>query len=126
MTTPLRVAGVAVAAIGLLVACTSSEPSGDVGNGRAPGDAIEVAIADSAFEPDVLRATRGQELTVEITNDDSIAHDFAIEGLGLNTGTIEPGRSAYVNLTVPEETLDFVCTYHEGMDGRIVPKARGR
>ena len=92
MANPLRVAGTALAVVGLLTACApSSESSGDVGKGSAPGEAVRVTIDDSVFAPDVLEAAPGEEMTVEVKNDDSIPHDFAIESMDLNTGTIEPG-----------------------------------
>ena len=121
MANPLRVAGTALAVVGLLTACApSSESAGDVGKGSAPGEAVRVTIDDSVFAPDVLEAAPGEEMTVEVKNDDSIPHDFAIESMDLNTGTIEPGQTAYATFTVPNEPLEFVCTYHDGMDGRIV------
>ena len=103
-----------------------SEPAGDVGKGPAPGDAIRIVIEDSAFVPGVLKAAAGEEVTVEVANDDSIPHDLAIESLDINTGTIEPGESAYATFAVPGEGLEFVCTYHDGMDGHIIPEAGDR
>ena len=107
----------------LLVACTpSSDPSGDVGAGKAPGDAVEVAIEGSTFEPEVIEVTPGQEVTVQVTNDDGAPHDFAIDDLQLNTGTIESGEAAYATFTAPSQPVKFVCTFHSGMEGRIEPR----
>ena len=67
MANPLRVAGTALAVVGLLTACApSSESSGDVGKGSAPGEAVRVTIDDSVFAPDVIEAAPGEEMTVEV------------------------------------------------------------
>ena len=113
-------AGVAMT---LLVACTpSSEASGDVGKGPAPAGSIELSIDDSVFDPEVLEAPAGEEVTVEVTNADESVHDFAIESIDLNTGTIEAGTSAYATFTMPDQPIEFVCTFHRGMEGRIEPQ----
>ncbi|MGH2807608.1 MAG: cupredoxin domain-containing protein [Actinomycetota bacterium] len=117
--------GVVIGLLGLtlLAACSqSSEPSGEVGTGSAPGEAIDIAIDDSTFHPEVVEAPAGEEVTVEVTNNDGMPHDFAIESLDLNTGTIESDGSAYATFTVGDEPIEFVCTFHSDMKGRIEPQ----
>lgn len=120
--TPLGVRWLAVAGVAVLglVACNSSEPTGDVARGASSdGDAIQVAMDDGSFDPEILSLTAGDEVTVEVANDDSAAHDFAIESLDLNTGTVESGEVANATFTVPDEGVEFVCTFHPEMTGRI-------
>jgi nitrite reductase (NO-forming) len=113
----------AIMTLGLLAACSpSSEPTGNVASGAAPPGAVEVAAVDYSFNPDVLRVPAGKEVTIEITNEDDAAHDFAIDSLGLNTGTIEPGKSGSATFTVPAKTVEYVCSFHPGMEGRIEPQ----
>jgi plastocyanin len=95
----------------------SSEPSGDVSTGPSSGEARRIVTRDSAFTPATLTARAGDDVTVEIANEDSIPHDFAIESLDLNTGSIEPGDVAVARFTMPEQGVEFVCTYHDGMAG---------
>jgi plastocyanin len=57
-----------------------------------------------------------------VTNDDSVAHDFAIESLDLNTGTVSGGEVANATFTVPDRGVEFVCTFHPDMTGRIKVK----
>ena len=99
-----------------------SDPSGDVSSASAEGDAIVVVTDDNKFEPDTLDAPPGEEVTVEVRNEDDTAHDFAIEEFDLNTGTIEPGSVATATFEVPEEETEFVCTIHPGMKGTIAPR----
>ncbi|MGH2736430.1 MAG: cupredoxin domain-containing protein [Actinomycetota bacterium] len=101
----------------------SSDPAGDVSSGPAEGDAIVVVADDTKFKPDTLEASPGEEVTVEVRNEDDIAHDFAIEELELNTGTIEPGDVASATFEVPDGGTPFVCTFHPEMTGTITPES---
>ena len=103
----LAVAG-ALSAV-LFAACASnSEPSGQVAQRPGGPDAVEVVAKGS-----------GQEVTVEIINEDDVPHDFAIEELDLNTGTIEPGDVASATFTIPDRAIEYACTFHSEMTGRI-------
>jgi plastocyanin len=116
----LAIGGVALVG---LTACSSSEPSGDVAKGAAAAaDSIKVVAAASSFDPETLNLEAGEKVTVEVTNDDDMAHDFAIESLELNTGTIEAGEVANATFTVPDKGIEFVCTFHPDMTGRIKVK----
>jgi plastocyanin len=120
---PIKLVAVAIFATAALAACApSSEPSGDVAAGPAGGEAEQIVIDDGMFEPDTLELTPGEEVTIEIVNNDGGPHDFAIDTLDLNTGTIESGETASARFTVPKGTTEFRCTYHDGMDGRIEPR----
>ena len=103
----------------LLGACSESDPSGDVGSGPAEGDAVALVADDTFFEPETLELTAGEKVTVEITNEGSAPHDFAIEDLDLNTGTIEGGAVATATFEVPDSNTKFECTLHPGMEGTI-------
>ena len=115
----LAVAGVALLG---LSACNSSEPTGNVAAGAAAADSIKIVMGDQSFDPETLNLEAGEEVTVEVTNDDDTAHDFAIESLELNTGTIEAGDVANATFTVPDEGVEYICTFHPDMTGRIKVK----
>jgi len=123
--TPIGVRVLAVAGVALLglTACNSSEPTGNVAPGAAAAaDSVKVVAMDQSFDPGTLNLEAGEEVTVEVTNDDDMAHDFAIESLGLNTGTIEAGEVANATFAVPDEGVEYVCTFHPDMTGRIEVK----
>ena len=104
----------------LMTACNpESDPSGDVGSGPAEEDAVPVVADDTFFEPESLELTAGETVTVEVTNEGSTVHDFAIEELALNTGTIESGDVATATFEVPEGSTEFKCTFHPDMKGTI-------
>ena len=103
----------------LLGGCQTSEPSGDVGYGPARGAAERILATDDRFNTSVIEAGAGDRLVVEVTNVGDNNHEFAIPGVGLTTGTIEPGDSAWARFEVPEGTTTFVCSYHGDMEGVI-------
>jgi plastocyanin len=116
----IRLAAVFVGAGIVLGSCMRSDPSGDVGNGRARGEAVDILALDNSFEPSTIEAEAGEEITVQIENIGDSAHDFEIEELDVNTGTIGSGKLAHATFEVPDGTTEFVCSYHGGMSGRIV------
>lgn len=97
---------------------TTSDPSGDTQ--EASADASMSAV-DNEFNPTELGLEAGEEVTVEFTNDGEGIHTFTSEELGFDTGNVDPGESAQVTFTAPEEETTFVCTIHEasGMTGVI-------
>jgi plastocyanin len=115
-----------VGALGLVAllgtACGfSSQPSGNVGEGPATGEAVRLVAVDGQFTPDSLQLPAGEEVTIEIRNEDGTAHDFAVGSLDVNTGTIDPGEAATATFTMPDDVTEFECTIHGGMSGRINP-----
>jgi plastocyanin len=113
---------ITVTALGMaLAACSnSSDPVGNVVAGSATGDAAKIqAVGGDRFNPKTLELPAGEAVTIESTNADGRAHDFAIEAADLNTGTIQAGAVATATFTVPEGTTEFVCTFHRGMTGTI-------
>lgn len=60
-----------------------------MGTGPAEGDAVTIIADDTSFEPTALKLTSGETITVKVTNEGRAVHDFAIDELDLNTGTIE-------------------------------------
>jgi plastocyanin len=102
-----------------LTAC-SRERSGDVQDGEAGADAVEITLQDDEFAPDVFELEAGTEVTVEVRNDGGYGHNFTIDSLDLSTGTVEPGQVVTATFVVPDGTTGFRCTFHPGMDGEIV------
>jgi plastocyanin len=112
---------VAILALTLLaLPSCSRERSGDVHDGSAGSDAVEVTLHDDAFEPDVLHLDAGNEVSVEVRNEGGNGHNFTIDDLDLSTGTVEPGNVVTANFVVPEGTTTYHCTFHPGMSGEIV------
>jgi len=110
---------VLVVTVVALTGC-ARERSGDVHEGSAGSDAVEVVQHDDDFEPEALHLEAGTEVDVEVRNEGSNDHNFTIDALDLSTGTIEPGRVMTATFVVPNGTTEYRCTFHPGMRGEIV------
>ena len=87
-----------------------------------PGEALEAVVAarDLAFEPDVIRAPAGAELTVLLTNAGREPHDIAFmldTGEPIDPGAVSPiieaGESTKITFTTPGPgRYQFVCQVH--------------
>jgi plastocyanin len=119
----LMAAVVLVLAGSLLGACAKEvAASGDVTQGAATGDAVKIAAEDNEFKPDEIRGRAGEEITVEVTNDGDAPHNFVIEDLDVSSGTLESNKVATVKFVMPDKKTEFVCTFHGGMKGELVPE----
>ncbi len=109
-----------VLAVLLLGACSGgSEPAAESAGTGAPDGGIAISAVDNQFEPTELALAPGKEVTVTVTNNGETVHTFTSEELGFDTGSIEPGASAEVTFTAPEEDTPFVCTIHEESDDMV-------
>jgi len=115
----------------LLTACGSSRPT----------TAIKVNVTDFAYNPNEFIVPAGQEITVEITNNGAVVHNFIIMKAGASIGKdfdeedaaneywkveIMPGQSTTASFTAPSAPGEhlIVCStpghYIAGMTGKLV------
>ena len=114
-----RTSVVALAIVVVALSACSRERSGDVRDGEAGADAVEITLQDDAFAPAVLELQTGTDVTVEVRNDGSYGHNFTIDALDLSTGTVEPGQVVTATFEVLAGTTGYHCTFHPGMNGEI-------
>jgi uncharacterized cupredoxin-like copper-binding protein len=112
-----------------LAALTLGACNGD--NGDEPGEAttnIEVLGTDSLdFEPDAFTVPAGQEVTVELTSEGGVEHDFVIEDLdGEDVEVVhaDPGETATGTFTIDDAgSYTFFCEVpghrQAGMEGPL-------
>jgi uncharacterized cupredoxin-like copper-binding protein len=121
--TSLITASVALAALGLS-ACNGDD-AGDAGEATTN---IEVLGTDSLdFEPDAFTVPAGQEVTVELTSEAGVEHDFVIEDLdGEDVEVVhaDPGETATGTFTIDDPgTYTFFCDVpghrQAGMEGPL-------
>ena len=103
-------------ALGPEFADTPQVPRGTTGSASGSG---VVRIASFSFEPTTLNVTPGT--VVKWTNEDSAPHTATTrDGNGsFDTGRLNEGESGEVTFDEPG-TFEYICTYHPGMQGRIV------
>lgn len=117
----MRLLIASLAAAFLLIACSDgAEPgAGSAETGMGPKSSASIAAVDNEFDPTELKLTPGEEVTVTFTNNGETIHTFTSEELGFDTGNVDPGASAEVTFTAPEEETPFVCTIHEASDDMV-------
>lgn len=125
----LLVAALLLVALPVLAACgggggNGGNGGGDSGQGAEGGNKITITAEGMAFDKDKIELKKGQTYTIELVNKDSVAHDFAVKDLGLQTELADPGQTKSIEFT-PQQTgeFEFICTVpgHEAtMNGTVV------
>ncbi len=132
----VRAGAAAITLACLLAACgsssstsTSASPSSAPATTSSPASAsatpvaivktVAVTIAGYAYQPATLTVAVGTRLT--FINHDATAHTATSASPPLDTGTINPGRSASVTLTKPG-TYSYICSFHPFMHATVQVK----
>ena len=123
----LHGAGVLVTAALVLTGCGGSEPD------------IAVTTTEYQFAPASWSATAGEEFSIELTNDGSVEHEWAVVKLGediasgdefeedrvlLEVEAVPAGEGATESFTIEEAgTYQVICAlvghFDEGMEGTL-------
>ena len=106
-------AGVAIASIkpGTPAArAPSSKAAADDGFVEVAGARIEIALSEYKMKPDKIRAKPGA-VTFVLSNVGRFAHDFHIEGPGVDAyaAKFSPGRTVHLEVTLQEGEYKISC-----------------
>ncbi|CAN5820002.1 hypothetical protein BH20CHL3_BH20CHL3_05260 [soil metagenome] len=89
----------------------------------AASDGVAVSTIDMGFEPNELSISSGTDVTVTITNEGVLQHDFVIDELGVDTELLDGGASAEVTINAEPGTYTFYCSVaghrQAGMEGTL-------
>ncbi len=100
---------------------TGATGEGEDTTGAAAGGGGEAAVSmvtGNQFDPATTPAAAGD--TVVWTNDDTIAHNTVADGGEFESPTMEAGDTyEYTVEGASGDTIDYVCTFHPGMEGTI-------
>lgn len=112
--------------------------------GPKPSDTLDVVFTEFMFTPAAHTVQAGQEITLNITNDGAILHEYAIMKYGTIAGVeydesdeaniywrvqVDPGQSLTTTFTAPSEPGEYqvVCGiighYTAGMVGTLTVTA---
>jgi len=124
----LRVVVGALVAMLILAAggCGGDEGGGAGWNASATtaagggGEELKLTAKDIKWDTTTLQLTSGTSYRVEVTNDDSVEHNFTFEQAGANQD-VEGGENATVTFTAPAAgSYEFFCKYHpQAMRGTV-------
>lgn len=128
------------AALDRTAGTTSSTSAGSSGSGASAGagrsvaptgetTTVQVSMAHMRFTPAVLEVPAGNELVIELRNDDPAdIHDLVLAN-GVTSGRLSPGASTTVEAGVIGAALDGWCSIvghrAQGMTLRVVPLGTG-
>ncbi len=81
---------------------------------------LKLTAKDIKWDTTTLQLTSGTSYRVEVTNDDSVEHNFTFEQASANTD-VEGGENATVTFTAPAAgSYEFFCKYHpQAMRGTV-------
>ena len=88
------------------------------------GETVNISIRDFAFDPSEIRAKAGQKVTLRITNNGSLSHNYTITELD-EKANVGSGSTEDLEITFPEPgRYQFLCTLpghaDKGMTGQII------
>ena len=69
-----------------------------------------MTITDFTYDPDTLELPSGQEITLQVTNNDDVEHSFTLDDDSVSED-VEPGESVTVAVDVSADA-PFHCKYH--------------
>ena len=119
----------------VLTACGASDPSTN----------LKVDMVEFMFEPSDYSIPTGQEITLDLSNNGAVVHEFVIMKFGTNVGEnfgdedeaniyweaeLDPGRSDTFTFTAPSQPGEYqiVCGteghYQAGMVGKLTVVAQ--
>jgi plastocyanin len=92
---------------------TTAAPETTATTGGGGGETeIQLTASGTAWDKTSLDMTSGAEVKVEVTNQDTIEHNFTFAEAGANQD-VEGGEDATVTFTAPAAgSYEFFCKYH--------------
>jgi uncharacterized cupredoxin-like copper-binding protein len=98
---------------------------GEEGSGGAT--AVEVTAVDVSFEPKALTIAADTDVTITVTNDGALQHDFVIEDTDFATELIDGGGNAELVVNLPAGEYTYFCSVpghrEAGMEGTLTVTA---
>ena len=95
-------------------ASDSAQPSG----GQAASGSNELTAKDIAFHPTSLTFEAGSQVSFKLRNEDSVEHNFTLDGVEGAEKDVEGGKDVTVSFTAPAAgSYKFHCEYHPRMSG---------
>ncbi len=108
----------------VLVACSSASPvvssaasKSEPAAAQSASGSAEVMMSGFKFSPAELTVKVGTKVTW--TNNDGAGHDVSASDGSFSSGTLSKGQT-FSMVFDKEGTYAYVCTFHPGMEGKII------
>jgi plastocyanin len=101
-------------------ATTAAASATTAATGGGAGEDIKLTAKGIKWDTTTLNLKSGTSYTVEVTNGDSVEHNFTFQQAGANQD-VEGGEDAKVTFTAPAAgSYEFHCKYHpSAMKGTV-------
>ena len=89
---------------------------------KTASGSMEVELDDFYFGPTFIKATPGQKITIELSNEGSTDHTFTSTDLGSVDEQLAKGTKKTITITAPASgSALFFCRFHRGsgMQGAV-------
>jgi plastocyanin len=105
---------------GASAAATTAAPATTAAGGGGGDNELKLTASGIKFDTTSFDLKAGSSYTLEVTNKDSVEHNFTFEKAGANQD-VEAGEDAKVTFTAPAAgSYEFHCKYHPAaMKGTI-------
>ena len=120
-----------LATLFVATACSSGSSSTAAGGTTSSGGEPPTNVAgkssttmsaeDFFFTPATLDGAADQKLTITLSNDGSVPHNFSIDDQSIDV-TLEPGQQKDIQVAFPQSgSVQFFCSFHQssGMVGLL-------
>ena len=132
------IAALVLATLFITTACSSSSSSSSsassssgatstsTSQSEAPTDvsgksSTTMSAENFFFTPAALGGAAGQQITISLTNQGSVPHNFSIDDQNISV-TLQPGEQKDIEVAFPESgSVQFYCSFHQtsGMVGTL-------
>jgi nitrite reductase (NO-forming) len=98
---------------------TGDQPADETGTQE-----VELVMEDIAFDPTELTIPADVDVTIELTNDGMLPHNFAVPSEGIQSEDYGSGASGSIVVNLPAGTYEFICSVpghaDAGMRGTLI------
>lgn len=72
---------------------------------------ISMQLDEYSFSPNTITIQEGDTITLRLSNIGNMEHDFVIDALDIDSGTLDPGDSTTITITGSQAgTFEFYCS----------------